>query len=297
MATNDQQNKLLNIIEINNEEVANVRNSILLNAHFIEKEMVMNKVDVPNPKFMDAIAESTKYLLENAPEYDRFAVLTGITLLNKYDREHKYELTEKISQDDLDASSFIKTGRKENSKKIKKSRANIKFLEERSSHRLFEQRILSKEEILSIISTASNAPTACNRQPCKIIYGLTKEENDVLRNIVPDGFVRTNIPNFFAIICDASYFNKGEELQDYVNGGIFLQNLLLAIEAHGYGATAFQTPVLAGINENNKKALGLSETEFILATIGYGIPIKKSLTAAAQKRPAEYMSRRVKNEN
>lgn len=293
MDITEEQKRFLPFIELNIDEAAQARNSLLLNAHFVEKEMVVNQSDFPSDKFMENVSKSSAILLDKYPNYDEFALLTGCRLLTKYDTQFQFPTTCRFSSEQKAKSESIEVGRKLKTPKLKKSPKGIKLIEERASYRLFEEKVLPEKEILDIIKTAMTAPSACNRQPCKIVYALTPEENNVLRNIVPDMFVRTKIYNFFAIICDKSFFNKGEEMQCYVNGGILLQNLLLSIHAHGYGATAFQTPIFAGVNEKNKEALNLKPSEFILATVGYGIPKKGTLVAAAQKRPLKYTSKKV----
>ena len=267
-------------------------NLIILNAHFIEKEMVVNGSDVASMKFLKPIANSLLNLLENDVSTDRFAILLATKLLLTYDPNDTLGVQEQIPVQFRIECRNIKVGRML-SPKLSYNKKAIKFLFDRHSYRNFKNEIIDQAVVESIINVASNTPTACNRQPCRILYSLTKEGNDLLRKLVPDQFVASHIYNFFVITVDRSFFNPGEELQELVNGGIFLESLLLAIHAHGLGATAFQTSVFVSQNRDNLKPYGFNDNELIVATIGYGIPVEKSSVAAAYKRKARDISRRI----
>lgn len=267
-------------------------NLIILNAHFIEKEMVVNGSDNASMKFLKPISVSLLNLLENDPQTDRFAILLATKLLITYDPEDTLMVQQKIPFQFKIECQGIEVGRKK-APKLSYNKKGIKFLYGRHSYRNYKNIIIDQATIDSIIDLASNTPTACNRQPCRILYSTTKEGNDLIRKLVPDQFVASHIFNFFVITVDRSFFNPGEELQELINGGIFLESLLLSIHAHGLGATAFQTSVFVSQNRENLKPYGFNDNELIVATVGYGIPIEKTSIAAAYKRNATDISRRI----
>ncbi len=273
------------------QDVVN-RNLIILNAHFIEKEMAVNNTDTASFKFLEPISKALIYLLNNKYKSDDFALLLATKLLLEYDKEDTLNVQNQIPDYLKEECKDIKVGRIE-PELLEYRKQNIEFLRTRHSYRRFKPILVPEETILSIINTAANTPTACNRQPCRVIYSTTEEGNNKIRNVVPDKFVSKTIPNFFIIAVDKSMFNPGEELQEFVNGGIFLESLLLSIHAHGLGATAFQTSIFVSKNIETLKNVGLKENEIIIATIGFGFPESELKIAAAHKRKANEFSRKI----
>lgn len=268
------------------------RNSILLNAHFIEKEMAAYNTDEPFTRFLEPIAKSLQVLLKENPDYDKFAVLLATKLLLTYDKDDTLNIQTSIPEEYKEECQFIEVGRMK-IPEPKDDQIFKDFLLTRHSFRRYKDELIDEETIKSVIKVGLSSPSACNRQPYRVIYATTKEGVELIRKVVPDQLVGRMVPNLLMIVLKQSMFNPGEELQGFVNGGIFLQNMLLSFHAHGLGATAFQTPIFVSQNREKLSDYNLADDEIILATIGFGIPEDKTIVTAAHRRRLEDVAKKL----
>ncbi len=151
---------------------------------------------------------------------------------------------------------------------------------------------VSEEEILSAISLSRTAPTACNRQPVKVYYSMDIEKNKTVSKIVPGntGFDE-EIPNFLIVTSAKNYFGLFEYNQWYVNGGIFLAYLRLALHTLNIGSCIFQWGLRAD-EKGLRKLCNIPKSEAIVAIVGIGHYADQSLCIKAQRKSVEeYISK------
>ena len=149
---------------------------------------------------------------------------------------------------------------------------------------------VTEQEILSAIEFAKTAPSACNRQPSKVYYTMDENKNKEISKLVPGnrGF-EDEIPNFLVVTSAKNYFGLFEYNQWYVNGGIFLGYLRLALRAVGLGHCIFQWSLQA-----DEKALrnlcNIPQGEAIIAIVGIGHYADVSSCIKAQRKStSEYI--------
>lgn len=149
---------------------------------------------------------------------------------------------------------------------------------------------VSEQEILSAVEIAKTAPSACNRQPSKVYYTMDENKNKEISKLVPGnrGF-EDEIPNFLVVTSAKNYFGLFEYNQWYVNGGIFLGYLRLALRAVGLGHCIFQWSLQA-----DEKALrnlcNIPRGEAIIAIVGIGHYADVSSCIKAQRKStSEYI--------
>lgn len=149
---------------------------------------------------------------------------------------------------------------------------------------------VSEQEILSAVEIAKTAPSACNRQPSKVYYTMDENKNKKISKLVPGnrGF-EDEIPNFLVVTSAKNYFGLFEYNQWYVNGGIFLGYLRLALRAVGLGHCIFQWSLQA-----DEKALrnlcNIPRGEAIIAIVGIGHYADVSSCIKAQRKStSEYI--------
>ena len=277
---------------INSEDTPNsnlemLRNDIMLNTHFLEKNLIINNTKVPNQFFIDKIYSSTKKLILLNPNFDRFSCLLGTAVINKY----KPELIDKHFVPFVEESSSLEIGKKDG---LSFNNTNgLNFLKSRYSHRILENEIVDEDTIKKIIDLSLSCPSDCNRQPCRIAYSSTSEGNNKIKFFVPDPAVKKNVYNFLAVIVDSSYFSKSEEYQYLINGGICLYNTLLACHAFDFGAMIFQAPTSLQSNVNFRNLFKMKESEFVVGFVGFGKKSSISPAACAAKKNSKSASFKV----
>lgn len=168
-----------------------------------------------------------------------------------------------------------------------KSESNfLNFSKSRRSVRSFTGEKISFETINKAIEIAKTAPSVCNRQPTRVYYVENKEKIDKILSIQGGltGYT-DNIKQLLVLVSDRNYFYSiGERNQLYVDGGIFLMNLLYALHYYHIGAC----PAHWGHNSNRdkkiKKEINLSDSEKVICLIPIGIPRESFLTTLSLRR-------------
>lgn len=105
------------------------------------------------------------------------------------------------------------------------------FSESRCSVRDFSGEKIKTEIIKKAIQLANNAPSVCNRQPNHVI--LINEKNKIDRILKLQGGLTgytDNINQLLVLVTDRRlFYSVGERNQYYIDGGIYLMNLLYAL--------------------------------------------------------------------
>jgi len=170
------------------------------------------------------------------------------------------------------------------------------FSKSRSSVRSFTGEMVSLETINKVIELAKNAPSVCNRQPTKVYYVESKEKVDKVLSIQGGltGY-SSEINQLLVVVSDRNYFySVGEKNQLYVDGGIFLMNLLYALHFYKIGAC----PAHWGHNYEKdieiQKEIDLSDSEKVICVVPIGIPKKEFKTTLSLRRSNDEILRIVK---
>ncbi len=142
----------------------------------------------------------------------------------------------------------------------------------RHSCRAFADKPIPCDLIKEIVSLSQTAPSACNRQATRV-YACT-DKDKIGRIFALHGGIRgfSKPAVIFAITGDLTlYLNEYERNTVFVDGGIYLMNLLYAIDSFGLASC----PVIWGSEPSNDeilcKLLGIPKNEKIvsLALAGY----------------------------
>lgn len=170
---------------------------------------------------------------------------------------------------------------------FKKSNSNFsEFSKSRGSIRSFTGEKISIETINKIIDLSKTAPSVCNRQPTKVYYVESKSKIDQIFDIQQGlkGY-SDEIVQLLVLVSDRNYFYTiGERNQLYIDGGMFLMNLLYAIHFHNVGAC----PAHWGFNHKQEKEihkkLNLTESEKVICLVPIGIPKNEFKTTLSLRR-------------
>lgn len=160
------------------------------------------------------------------------------------------------------------------------------FSRSRCSVRDFNGEKIPIEIIQRVVELANQAPTVCNRQGMSVNLIDNKEMVDEILAI--QGGLRgysDSLSQLVVLTSDRSYFYSiGERYQLYIDGGIYLMNLLYAL--HYFEIVAcpahWGMPIEADIKA--QKILDLKESEKIISLIAIGKPVDVFKTTLSLRR-------------
>lgn len=206
--------------------------------------------------------------------------------ISDYFTEEQYFLYKKELGDDYDASF---NGVIELSKEELYSQVHSEFLyfsSSRKSIRNFTDQKISKSKVEDAVKLSLNAPSVCNRQGAKIYYIDDKKKIEQILEIqsgmrgysegVHQLLILTQDRNFF--------YTVGERNQLYIDGGIFLMNLLYSL--HYYNIAA--CPANWGKNKKDEeeldKVITIPKNEKIICIIPIGEALDKFNVTLSERR-------------
>jgi nitroreductase len=91
------------------------------------------------------------------------------------------------------------------------------------------------DEILGAIDLAKWAPSSCNRQLWQTLLIVRKEDVQFISRYF-DGTFYLQAPLLILVLMNTGLYGDSEAHFAYLDGGAFIQNLLLLLHAKGYGA-------------------------------------------------------------
>ena len=255
--------------------------ALKISIHGIEKALVKNNMNYKNLKSqcVSIINRLDKFLSENSNyplNSDIVKETVGITHLllneskNTYDcKTVKEKLTEFQEKYNIMKQEYhnIAILRINNDLNYLDWEQYKKFAKSRHSVRETMKEIIPFDEIREIVSLAQICPSECNRQSVKVYY---TSESEKIRNLFPDLHVTKDISNILIVTVSKSYYSSNDVLQPWIDGGIFLESMVMAMHAHHLGTCLFQCIKNTKRYYETKKAANIPDNEDIVAFIGYG---------------------------
>ena len=159
------------------------------------------------------------------------------------------------------------------------------FISSRHSIRTYDGRPLDEDLIMNAAAMANMAPSACNRQPSRIYFsnkGNIVEQIDKL--ITGSSGFKGETSNYIVVTTDRAAFSKDEQFQWYINGGIYLSYLTLALHSQGIGNCIMQWKAFYKTEKQLKALLNIPAHEAIIAVVGCGYYKDETRCIAAQRR-------------
>lgn len=208
-------------------------------------------------------------------------IADGIDISDFYN-EKEYELFKKMTT--LNTNIIIE----KDSKSYFNSVYNDfkEFSDSRSSVRNFKEDKIPISTIEKVIELAKNAPSVCNRQPSKVYYLENKEQIDRVLAIQGGltGYTK-EISQLLIVAADRNYYYSiGERNQLYIDGGLFLMNLLYSL--HYYKIAACPAHWGHPIEKDKEilKEIPLLESEKVLCVVPIGFPADSFKTTLSLRR-------------
>ncbi|WP_162598681.1 nitroreductase family protein [Nocardioides gilvus] len=161
------------------------------------------------------------------------------------------------------------------------------FITSRRSIRDFAPTPVAREMIEEAVRVAMSAPSVCNRQGWRAYWFDSAED---LARVLPlhsgSGGFADRIPGVFVLTYDIRAFEGPHERnQGYIDGGLFSQNLLLALHGLGLGAVPLNWSRSQQASAKMRAAAGIPDHENILMLVAAGHPAEGYRVARSARRP------------
>ncbi len=278
------------------EKKNDYRYSIMLIVHSIEKGLCMEKLRPFGSKKIIRLIN----ILKTYPQerHNEFEYSLAVAVLNAWKK--LYDTKNWVKENGYsEAVDFLKTqtepeisaGFKEYIPISANSNFNDfeRVLLSRHSVRDFQDKPLEATDIDFALDLFIEAPTACNRQMCKIYY-ITKESikktlDDVIIGV--SGFNKNTV-NYFIVTYDlAAFAYSGERQQGLLNAGLCAMNFVNGLHIKGIGSCFMQWTNKPKEDETVRRMLGLADSERIAVVIGAGYYLDKNIIPCSTRKPKE----------
>lgn len=136
------------------------------------------------------------------------------------------------------------------------------------------------------IDLASLSPTACNRQPNKVVLLQGRHTIDQALEFQNGnrGFGHT-VPLLGVLVVDTSgYFDGSERNQPYVDGGLFAMSLMLALRAMGLGSCSLNWCVTPNTDRRFRQLGHVRPEETVTMMLAIGYPLKDAVVPRSPRR-------------
>lgn len=281
---------------MNEKNHENIATQIRLISHSIEKGMSLPncKIDFGKTKILKLIELIEKYQ-ENSNIKDPQALeIANSTIMAYIEFQKQRGITIDFLPESYQVKNCeIKCGIQEYKRKEKTNFSEI--ANNRHSCRYYQDKEIDNSIIEKIIEIAKTAPSACNRQPIRIFACKDNNKKIEIMNM-HGGMKGFGMPAaIFAITGDLNLYNSEFERNTvYIDGGIFIMNLLYAIDSLGL----VSCPIIWGQEPDMDKKLAKildippSYKIISLITVGY-YPDETYKSAVSSKRKTSEILRIV----
>lgn len=159
----------------------------------------------------------------------------------------------------------------------------------RRSTRWFIDESVEDEKINQAVAIASQAPSACNRQPYE--FYVIKSQPLLSRLVkLPGGTVgfADNIPCLIAIVGDLSYYPAARDRHViYIDGSLASMQFMLALETLGLASCPINWPELHALDKKLSKLLNIPQYKRVVMFIAVGYPDESGYIAYSEKKSPE----------
>jgi len=163
------------------------------------------------------------------------------------------------------------------------------FSNSRCSVRNFTGEKIAVEKLKKVVNLANNAPSVCNRQPIKLY--LVENKNLIDKIFEIQGGLKgysSELSQMIIVSCDRSYFySVGERNQLYIDGGIYLMNLLYALHYYQIAACPAHWGMPVGADKKMRELLKLPETLQIICLVAIGVPTDNFMTTLSLRKKSD----------
>lgn len=273
------------------DEEKRLATQIRLLVHTIEKglSLATPKPGFGKQKVIELLKLYEKYSLNDKPEDTQIKEVVYATIASYIEFQKQYDIDlsfipEKYQQP---IKCNISVGASYNKLLKENSFADIAYA--RHSARSFSEKKIRETVIKDVVALAQTAPSACNRQATRI-YACMNDSKIIQIMKMHGGFNGFEKPAvIFAVAGDLSlYQNEYERNTVYVDGGIFIMNLLYSLNAFDI----LSCPIIWGsepdMDNKLERLLGIPHSQKVISLVAAGYPKGEEYKAAlSAKRDVE----------
>lgn len=162
------------------------------------------------------------------------------------------------------------------------------FSSSRKSVRNFTGEKVPREILEKVITLANNAPSVCNRQASNVYVVEDKNKIDQILKI-QDGFTgyTENVNQLIILTNDRHYYyTPGERNQLYIDGGLYLLNLLYALHYYKVANCPANWAKTIKQEEEIYQVIALPRSEKIICLVPIGYAVDEFKTTLSLRRPS-----------
>lgn len=160
----------------------------------------------------------------------------------------------------------------------------IQIIYGRRSIREFIDSPVNLQSLELAIHAAIQSPSVCNRQPAKV---HVIQDKNLMKPILSlqGGFNGYAMPPVLLLVTSdlSAFIGAVERNQGYIDGGLFIMSLLLALENYGLGACCLNAAMTHEKEDTIRKLLKLSDSEILISFVAVG-NFNKQLTVPRSNR-------------
>ncbi len=259
-----------------------IESLIIIKYHSLEKGFTNNKIKYKFGRQVVIDLLSLIKKVELSENYNRSQISAAVNVLCKYydfHNKNSIDISNFYCFDDykflkkfLSASNLI-TEFNKNYFSNSNERFDV-FSKSRKSVRSFKSEIIKLSRVKMAIDLASNAPSVCNRQSTSVYY----TENIIKINSVfaiqqgLRGFDE-GVKQLLVVTTNINYFHFiTEKNQPYIDGGIFLMNLLYSLHFYEIAACPAHWCLDIACDKKIRNLLNIKDSEKIISLIAIGNP-------------------------
>lgn len=172
-----------------------------------------------------------------------------------------------------------------------------KFSDSRKSVRNFTGNIIDDSLIEKAVHLSKNAPSVCNRQPSKVYYIKDKIKIDKVLDVQAglNGFSE-NINQLLVVTTDVNYYYSiGERYQFYIDGGVYLMNLLYALHFYNIAACPANWAKEKDDEKKIKQLIPIKDSEKVICLIAIGEADQNFRTTLSKRRELKELLTTIEN--
>ena len=171
----------------------------------------------------------------------------------------------------------------------------IELAENRHSLREYSAQPVTEEEIVKAVELATRAPSACNRQPARVL--LISDARQIAEVLKIQGGVRGYaLPSQLLLVTAKTsvFMGPNERNQGFIDGGLFSMMLLMSLEAYGLAACPLHAMLDGKAEARMREILNVPDDEIFVMFVEVGHFPESVRTPQSTRLPMESIFKKAR---
>lgn len=167
---------------------------------------------------------------------------------------------------------------------FKKTNDFFQFAHSRHTVRWYSKEQVDRDTLIKVVELAQTAPSACNRQSTKVYVIESNEKKEQVLKLQNGNRGFGHLANKILLITsDMKCWNYRHKSMAYIDGGIFVQNLLYALHYYEICACTLNAGMTIKGRKKLREIVGLSPSEIPIVFISIGKAPDHFMIAGSQR--------------